>query len=123
MFLALLSHNFLFIKPLTKLTVNRTMGVSFMLAGVAEFRRRYFSARLLNTLLKDGCIGKENLAHYVPEAHGRTLEQQSHEIRQKSEYHIGVAVDFSQASSIVGWWMMRVLVLDFGLVFSKRVKV
>lgn len=120
-----------------------------MVAGVADFRRRYFSARLLNTLLKEGCIGKETLHSEVVKAElytrvktlkdafigqedfrprdveaemfARALKRE-HE-RKKSEYHTGVAVDYGHASSIIGWWAMRVLVLDFGLVFSKRVKV
>ncbi|KAG0576092.1 hypothetical protein M758_5G054600 [Ceratodon purpureus] len=121
--------------------------VSFMVAGVADFRRRYFSARLLNSLLKDGCIGQETLSEGVKaemytrvktlkeaflgqqdfrpqdveaEMFARELKRQ-HE-RKKSDYHTGVAVDYGYACSILGWWAMRVLVLDFGLVFSRRVK-
>ena len=123
--------------------------MSFMVAGVADFRRRYFAARLLNTMLKDGCIGQEMFRSEVVEtemySRVKTLKEaffkqedfrpqdveaemfarelkRRHE-RRKSEYHTGVAVDYSYASSIIGWWAMRVLVLNFGLVFSRRVKV
>lgn len=101
--------------------------MSFMIAGVADFRRRYFAARLLNTLLKDGCIGPETVfqAQLLESAETDVCfrEMKKQEERRKSEYHTGVAVDYGLASSIVGWWAMRVLVLDFGLVFSRRVKV
>lgn len=101
------------------------MSVSFMLAGVADYRRRYFSARLLNTLLKDGTFGStfssgiDNEETNVDHA----LEQYRLRLRKKSDYHLGVAVNYSQAASIVGWFKMRLLVQDFGLVFSRRVKV
>lgn len=100
--------------------------MSFMIAGVADFRRRYFAARLLNTLLKEGCIGTETVCPdkiESVETDACLREVRKQEERRKSEYHTGVAVDYGRASSIVGWWAMRVLVLDFGLVFSKRVKV
>lgn len=104
----------------------RAASVSFMIAGVADFRRRYFAARLLNTLLKDGCVGPESLCDRAikpAESDECLREVVKQEARRKSEYHTGVAVDYGLASSIVGWWAMRVLVLDFGLVFSRRVKV
>lgn len=97
-----------------------------MIAGVADFRRRYFAARLLNTLLKDGCIGSDTVCPQAVESVETDAcfrEVKKQEERRNSEYHTGVAVDYGRASSIVGWWAMRVLVLDFGLVFSRRVKV
>ncbi|XP_024364879.1 uncharacterized protein [Physcomitrium patens] len=97
-----------------------TSSVSFMIAGIADFRRRYFAARLLNTLLKDGCFGKDTSP--VVEAGIFAQEYKSQKPRRKSEYHTAVTVDFGHASSMIGWWCVRVLVLDFGLVFSRRVK-
>lgn len=96
-----------------------------MLAGVADYRRRYFSARLLNTLLKDGTFGSAFSSDSdTEESHVHdALEQDRLRLRKKSDYHLGVAVNYSQASSIVGWYKMRLLVQDFGLGFSRRVKV
>jgi hypothetical protein len=99
----------------------RSMCVSFMLAGVADFRRRYFAARILNNLLKDGCWWNFKLP--AEDSEEQTYVQRKLLEEEDSEYHLGVTIDFGKASSIVGWWVMRVLVLDFGLVFSKRVKV
>lgn len=97
-----------------------SMCVSFMLAGVADFRRRYFAARILNNLLKDGCWWNFKLP--AEDSEEKTYVQRKLLEEGDSEYHLGVTIDFGKASSIVGWWVMRVLVLDFGLVFSKRVK-
>ncbi|CAM6087286.1 unnamed protein product [Calypogeia fissa] len=91
--------------------------VMFMLAGSADFRRRYFTARLLNTMLKDGWYGDEKL-------HPKKREKlkQLRLLQQKSVYHLGLTVDFTDPQSIAGWWAARVLVQDFGMVFYMRVK-
>lgn len=73
-----------------------------MFAGVADFRRRYFSAKLLNLILKND---EKKLAN------------------KSCSYALGIPVDFEDPSSIIGWWAMRILVQDFGRVFYMRVKV
>lgn len=97
---------------------SRSASVVFMLAGAADFRRRYFTARLLNTMLKDGWYGDEEL-------HPKKREKlrQLHLLQQKSVYHLGLTVNFTDPRSVAGWWSARVLVNDFGRVFYMRVKV
>ncbi|KAL3684749.1 hypothetical protein R1sor_002771 [Riccia sorocarpa] len=95
-----------------------SMGASvlFMLGGLADFRRRYFVARLLNTLLKDGCVGDE--------IEMRNGYRRLWDVKKstKSPYHLGLAINFTDPRSILGWWSVRCLVQDFGLVFYMRVK-
>ncbi|BFI25420.1 hypothetical protein MARPO_0001s0433 [Marchantia polymorpha] len=89
--------------------------VNFMLGGLADFRRRYFVARLLNTLLKDGFSSDESVV-------SRKLRDTKRSIKRNSPYHLGLAINFSDPRSVIGWWAVRTLVQDFGLVFYMRVK-
>jgi hypothetical protein len=73
--------------------------------------------------LKQAFLGQEDFRPQDVEAEMFAREMKRQQERRKSDYHTGVAVDYGHASSIIGWWAMRVLVLDFGLVFSRRVKV
>ncbi|KAG6543628.1 hypothetical protein Mapa_014991 [Marchantia paleacea] len=89
--------------------------VNFMLVGLADFRRRYFVARLLNTLLKDGCSGDDSDI-------SRKIRDTKRSMKRNSPYHLGLAINFTDPRSVLGWWAVRSLVQDFGLVFYMRVK-